>query len=135
MGKLYKFFKKLMLFVCDDCWCYHSGCPFFNNSINFYEVSTRCKDYRDIKLDKYVLGLQGTPRAHSLGDSHLIHSLLIKFPRYLKSLGAWVLNTSTYHLKTNQNFEKNNIKITVDSLSLPVRSMTYKGFKRSRWEL
>ena len=41
---------------------------FQKKKFNKHQSSTKCKDYRDIKLDKNVLGLPGTFRAHSLGD-------------------------------------------------------------------
>ena len=87
---------------------------FFQKKIfNKHQSSTKCKDYRDIKLDKNVLGLPGTSRAHSLGDksfnplnSNYISQILKEF-RFM---------SATYHhalSKKNRTLRKrkNNIKL------------------------
>ena len=103
MDKLYKILIRLMLFAYDDRWCYHSGCSFFKRKIfNKHQSSTKCKGYRDIKLNKNVLGLPGISRAHSLGDKSFNPHISNYISQILKEFRFM---TATYHHALSKKIE------------------------------
>lgn len=61
---------------------------------NKHQSSTKCKDYRDIKLNKNVLGLPGTSRAHSLGDKSFNPHISSYISQVLKEFRFM---SATYH--------------------------------------
>ena len=87
---------------------------FFQKKIfNKHQSSTKCKDYRDIKLNKNVLGLPGISRAHSLGDKSFNPHISNYISQILKEFRFM---SATYHhalSKKNRTLRKrkNNIKL------------------------
>ena len=80
---------------------------------NKHQSSTKCKDYRDIKLNKNVLGLPGISRAHSLGDKSFNPHISNYISQILKEFRFM---SATYHhalskKNTTLRKRKNNIKL------------------------